>query len=99
MPAVASMTATSVNSGQTIGPPLSTSTKQMLTADQVNPAFIQSKGSISTQGSIGGHNNQMPSPSAASQNMKKKRGTGGNLEFGMQNNNSTLNMKSHTQSN
>lgn len=67
MPGVASMTTTSVNSGQTIGPALSNSTKQMLTADQVNPTnFMQSKGSISTQGSIGGHNNQMPSPSAAS---------------------------------
>jgi hypothetical protein len=37
MPTKQSMTATSVNSGQTIGPALSNSTKQMLTADQVNP--------------------------------------------------------------
>ena len=67
MPTVQSMTATSVNSGQTIGPALSNNTKQMLNDGQVNPpSFMQSKGSISTSGSIGGHNNQMPSPSAAS---------------------------------
>lgn len=59
MPGMTSMTTTSINSGQTIGPALSNSTKQMLTADQVNPAnFMQTKASISTQGSIGGgHNN------------------------------------------
>lgn len=33
MPTKQSMTATSVNSGQTIGPALSNSTKQMLTAE------------------------------------------------------------------
>jgi hypothetical protein len=67
----------------------------MLTADQVNPAFMQSKGSISTQGSVGaGHNEQQPSPSATSQNMKKKRGER-QFDFVQ----STLNVKSHTQSN
>lgn len=55
MPGMASMTTTSINSGSTIGPALSNSAIQMLTADQVNPSnFMQSKASISTQGSIGG---------------------------------------------
>lgn len=38
MPAMTAMTTSSVNSGSTIGPALSNSAMQMLTADQVNPA-------------------------------------------------------------